>query len=1331
MKSTFFLATFLSLVSTIFALEPWADNQLPIRDGVELWLDAARQPAAREARKLPAASSTLEVWLDGSGRARDVAQSAVAAQPRWQQSAGGALVRFDGKDDWLGATKLGAAFENATVFVVAAPRTNPGTFRGFVSWAETARNDYLTGFNLDLGGGPTSTFTALNAEGAGFRGEYNLLNTQFDFGTFHVFSVVSAPGAGGVKLFLDGGAEGSRDRAPSIMRMDDLAIGARLIAMTDAPSAAQSFLDGDIAEVLVYGRALSDAERAQVERYLIAKHRVVKPAPLPGAKPLVPVKNPPLVQMLVPGFTARALPFDLTNIDCLRYRADGKLVAGAYNGKIWLLSDTDGDGLEDKAELYWESAELKAVIGMALTPPGDPRGQGVFVATQGRILFIPDKNGDDHGDEERVVASGWEKQVVGGGGGIVDALGLTMGPDGDLFFGLGTSAYNNAYLLDKTTGAASYSLGSERGTVQRVSADFSKRETVCSGIRYPVGAAFNALGDLFMTEQEGATWLPNGNPFDELVFIERGRHYGFPPAHPKHLPGVIDEPSVFDYAPQHQSTCGLVFNGPQSFGPPWWAGDALVAGESRGKLWRTKLVKTAVGYVAQNQLIGALTMLAVDVAVSPRGEFAVACHSGGPDWGTGPNGAGKIFKIALTDKSAPQPVLAWSASPTELRVAFDRELDLTKLKDFAKKPVLERGLYVSAADRFESFRPGYQAVKDQMAAPRFEVPVLAVSVSADRRELTLITAPRTAAMNYALTLPGLAATEIDLASDLTGVTAEWKSSDGQESWSGWLPHPDLAVAHAMTAGSASHARLFELLAKPGQLKLRGQLDLWEMLHPAIQPGAKLDYERPTEMVTVRLHSKESDRVMTRESRAGEWLPFDVTIPTGAGEPEFTASWSTADDTRPRAFPLRRILLPWAQAKVASATMLTEREIPEIQGGNWLRGRKLFFGKATCAVCHKVGTEGGIVGPDLSNLTQRDYASVVRDIREPSAALNPDRLAYSIETKAGAAFAGVLLGEEGGELRFADVTGAIKNVPRAGLKSMEALSTSLMPPGLLDVLAPAEQRDLLTFLLMPPMEPAPLEAANPPPPRPRAEVAALLKSLNSDQLKIQNSKFKIVLCAGPKDHGRGEHDYGLWQKRWSRLLSMADGVEVSTAWIWPSAEQWQSADVIAFFSKNPGWNANRAPEMDAYLARGGGLAYFHFAVDGNDDAPLLADRIGLAIEKSACKYRHGPVEFTMHLHALTAGLPPLQLLDETYWDLRGDESRLQLLASAIEDGAPRPQIWTREQGAGRVFVSVPGHYNWTFDDPLYRAIAFRGLCWAARQPIDRLAELIPIGARIGE
>ena len=98
---------------------------------------------------------------------------------------------------------------------------------------------------------------------------------------------------------------------------------------------------------------------------------------------------------------------------------------------------------------------------------------------------------------------------------------------------------------------------------------------------------------------------------------------------------------------------------------------ALLCGESRGKLYRTKLVKTAQGYVAQNHLIASLTMLLVDACVTPQGDLLLACHSGPPDWGTGPAGAGKIFRVSYTSKETPQPVLAWASAPDEFRVAFD------------------------------------------------------------------------------------------------------------------------------------------------------------------------------------------------------------------------------------------------------------------------------------------------------------------------------------------------------------------------------------------------------------------------------------------------------------------------------------------------------------------------------------------------------------------------------------------------------------------------------------------------------------------------------------
>ncbi len=520
--------------------------------------------------------------------------------------------------------------------------------------------------------------------------------------------------------------------------------------------------------------------------------------------PFVTVSNPPPIQMLVPGFTVRELPLTLNNLNSFAYAPDGRLFALAYDGNVFQLKDTDGDGLEDTATYFFKNNhnEIPASIGMAWGPGG------LYIASQGRVIRLRDK-GDGTGELE-TVTKGWVGPARAAGSSL-DAIGMAVDASGNIFFGIGCDDYSAAYRVNKDTGKSEYNLHSERGTILKVSPDWKTRETVATGLRFTVALAFNTNGDLFCTDQEGATWLPNGNPFDELLQIQPGRHYGFPPRHPKYLPGVIDEPSVFDYAPQHQSTCGLHFNEPTAggqkiWGPSWWRGDALVAGESRGKIWRTKLVKTATGYVAQNNLIACLTMLTIDATPTPQGGLVITCHSGAPDWGTGPGGKGKLFKISYTGKTAPQPVLAYAASPTETRIIFDRPLDPAQFKNLVAQSAVTMGRYVTAGERFESFRPGYQAVKDQREIPRYDLPVLSAGITPDNRTIVLQSLPRTTAVNYAVKLPESADTNrpvdsarhelpqhaaIDLLTDLTGVEATWQSSNKKSptaDWSGWLPH---------------------------------------------------------------------------------------------------------------------------------------------------------------------------------------------------------------------------------------------------------------------------------------------------------------------------------------------------------------------------------------------------------------------------------------------------------------------------------------------------------------------------------------------------------------
>ena len=1368
-----FVATlFLSLTAgSLSAQEPWAAKNLPVREGLALWLDAQVQPdawKAHETRGQPLTDGRpFDIWFDGSGNRRHLIQRRPASQPTFRVLDEKAYVSFDGEDDFLASSVAGQKAQELTIFLFSAPQSNAGGFRAFLGASAFGRNDYVTGINIDQSYLLSPTFQTINVEGPGFGGARDLLAEDSPFRRFHLIEVIADAEA--VRVIVGGKTPGqSRPRQKQVLSLEELILGARVYSNEPKPAFAQGFLHGEIAEVILYDRALDAEELVKVREYFEEKYQDLNEAvaaqDTAGGHLLESVKNPPEVQMLVPGFEVKKLPLELPNINNVLYRQDGKLVALGYNGDIFLLSDTDGDGLEDKTEVFWENrGRLQAPIGMDLTPPGYQHGQGVFVASKGKCSLIVDKDGDDRADEEIVIADGWE--ALGHG---VDALGVAYDPkDGSVYFGLGTQNFANAYLPDRD-GKPGYKLDGERGTILRVAPDFKSREIVCTGIRFPVSLRFHPGGDLFCTDQEGATWLPNGNPFDELLHIQKGRHYGFPPRHPKHLPNVIDEPSTFDYAPQHQSTCGMNFNEPAKhgriFGPAWWKGDALITGYSRGKLYRTQLVKTKAGYVAQNHLVACLNKLTADACVSPSGDLVLATHSGGPDWGSGPAGEGTLYKILYSDREAAQPVLAWPVGAREVHVTFDRPLNLEDLKSLKEKIRIEHSPFAAAGDRFETVRPGYAVVQAQMATRRFELPVHGMQVTPDQRTLILNTDPHEKPDTYAITFPWKSReraadenaksldqhAQIDLQYGLNGVASTLRSADGKTLWEGWLPHLDLQAAKELMRAGGAHEPLWNSgeNSTADALVLRTQLDLTNMLRAQVQPGSELDFKYPPETVTLAFESNQKLQIRaqgaklksetTPEGRfafraefaspSEDFIPLEITLPISRGEPlELSIAWRTAEDDRPRPLPLRRLFVPWAKNRKSAEEAPQIAQLPkELEGGSWGRGRKVFFcEKAQCGKCHRVGMDGGSIGPNLSNLIHRDYHSVTRDILQPSFAINPDHLTHTILLQDGRVLTGVVA-SAGDKWIVGDKEGKQIEIAPADVEEMKPSKVSIMPEGIAKELGPEGMRDLLTFLLTPPPRmPRDLEGA--PEPRTLAEVEKILAG--AEETKSPFKPIHIVLVAGRKDHGPGEHDYPAWLKVWGQLLEAGENVQVSQVMDWPSEQQLLSADALVFYQQGT-WNEQRAADIDAFLKKGGGVSYIHYAVDGGKDPLGFADRIGLAWQGGGSKFRHGGLDLIFDSqHPIARNFRRVHFHDESYWSLKGDPGDVTVLASGREENSLQPLIWCREKHKGRVFVSIPGHYSWTFDDPLFRILLLRGIAWSAGESVDRFNPLITPGASL--
>lgn len=1113
----------------------------------------------------------------------------------------------------------------------------------------------------------------------------------------------------------------------------------------------------------------------------------------------------PQVQMLLPGFQVRELPIDLPNINNLRYRRDGQLYALGYNGDVWLLSDTNADGCEETTRRFFDNqSRLRGPIGMAVIPDnhsllahtvknGSTIGQGIIVASKGKVSAILDLDGDDIAEEERVIASGWVEIPQN-----VDAVGVAISPvDNSIYFGIGVKDYNNAYQVDKN-GIAHYDNTTERGTIQRIAPDLSSRETVCRGVRFTIGLGFDQHHELFATDQEGATWLANGNPFDELLHIQTNKRYGFPPRHPSHLPHVFDEPSLFDYRPQHQSTCGLAFNLPMNelgpvFGPSNWRGDAFVCGQSRGKLYRNKLVRDEQGrYLTENQLIGCLGMLSVDCCLSPRGDLLVACHSGGPDWGSGPSGKGKIFQIRYDETGSAIPIAAWSSGPQEVRVEMDRPISVLELKELASKASIEFGEFVAAGDRFESIRPGYAVTKIQQSVIRESLPIYSAAVTADQRTLVFQTGRYSQPVSYALRLPGLGRerptapwitqeSAVDLAFSLQGVQATWRSTtDRNLSWMGRLPVLDLEAAKALTANGLSVSKLWNLIEGPGTLVLATQLNPSGLFYPSVQTSSQLDYdpdqdkfitysgfELHSDSIFSWGHSEENLSLAAKDlngyrasiqvkDRFSKPIPVVVKTSTGPKSSSVRVDWvvrtsshsqlnhdTASNNTANGVLHVDRFLLPWANVDFKKEVRNSESAIQasEIAGANWGRGRQVFYGEqAGCYKCHQIEknqfriTTNGI-GPDLTNLVHRDYASVYRDVTNPSFAINPDFISYSVRLKDDRVLVGSLR-SEGETILLSDREAKVTKLTREEIDEIKPSTLSVMPEGLLDQLGASKIKDLMCFLLTSPphmpIEPS-LAATRQ---RSRSEVLSVLNAGSKrDSLSSKADEppkpLRILLVAGKKDHGPGEHDYPAWLTMWSSLMSAANNVTVDTAMEWPNSEQLSTADSIVFFQKGA-WTTERAAAIDQHLRKGGGLVYIHWAIEGGKNAPEFAKRIGLASDASMTKYRHGELELKFAIktdHPITRGFDRLDILDESYWNLQGASQGITALGISLEASENHPQFWTVEPYAGRVFVSIPGHYSTSFDDPLFRLLLLRGIAWSVKEREQRFDELALIGVEL--
>lgn len=404
---------------------------------------------------------------------------------------------------------------------------------------------------------------------------------------------------------------------------------------------------------------------------------------------------------------------------------------------------------------------------------------------------------------------------------------------------------------------------------------------------------------------------------------------------------------------------------------------------------------------------------------------------------------------------APRPVAVWPAGPLEVVAAFDRPVGADVARRMVGKTIPYGRMNASPADG---------------SKPDGALRIVAARLTDENRTMILATDPHPRVARYNLPIGE------GFGYDLNGVDAAWTEGDepaATPTWSGWWPSLDLETTRKRTRGARPQEIGLAHLGRPGQLLL----GTWMRL--------------PAGKVTMRLESTGAfgdvtlgdavgaasapqapgglNRVTLEVNSTGEPQFLSASIRTDGSNQPFTlkATFQTAGDATDRTIEPAALVLPWAPIStgpVAAPPVV----VPGLAGGDPARGRAIFRGEqARCHLCHAFRGEGGQVGPDLTGIAEKGGADIYRSIAAPSADIAPDYTTYTVSTRDGQVFAGVVRAEGTDAIKVTDTNARSTIVSRDQIQEIRPSATSIMPPGLAAALGDPAVRDIIAYLTSPP------------------------------------------------------------------------------------------------------------------------------------------------------------------------------------------------------------------------------------------------------------------------
>ncbi|PQO31997.1 heme-binding protein [Bremerella cremea] len=136
---------------------------------------------------------------------------------------------------------------------------------------------------------------------------------------------------------------------------------------------------------------------------------------------------------------------------------------------------------------------------------------------------------------------------------------------------------------------------------------------------------------------------------------------------------------------------------------------------------------------------------------------------------------------------------------------------------------------------------------------------------------------------------------------------------------------------------------------------------------------------------------------------------------------------------------------------------------DYHGGDVSSGA-VIFKKAQCAACHRMGSVGEAIGPDLTDISHRfQKKQILESVLFPSHVISDQYATKQILTLDGKVLSGLVSTSPTGDYVVIDSQGNKTPVAKADVDEIQPSKISVMPSGLLDQLTAEEIGDLMTYL----------------------------------------------------------------------------------------------------------------------------------------------------------------------------------------------------------------------------------------------------------------------------